>query len=409
MLKFLLNKNILKCNKVQGLHCNFCSEGDLIFYYVLISRKKGAVEIEKFFAIQGSFIDLSLVLMHNVPIMLSIDGKGVLSKKIKYNDSKSIIQHIIPNADENDFIFDESNGVDNYKFVSLTRKDSVEELLNSFSINNFYVLDLTIGQFKIANLLKIFNHLPSKVKVDQYNICVDIESYQLIDFDKYDSGNEFENYIFDDKILTNSFILPFYNALSYYVPDNEKIKYSVVEEHSQEFASKQLFKVASWIALLFILCVLICNLFIYNNFALKKQYLESAVLRDKKLLNNLKKLNEDFIWKENFFNQSGILKNTKMYFFADQIGNSLPDDIYLTKMEIYPLINKIKKLKEIEVQPDKISIFGQSIGSQFVDLWVNDLRKLNWVEDVYIGTYTKEENSSTGLFSLEINIRKDKR
>jgi hypothetical protein len=403
MLHFLLHKDFIKVKYSQGLHCVMRNEADLCFFYVLISRNKGKIEIEKFLKLEGPVNILEGIVKKDIPLFLSIDGKGILSKKVIYNPSRALIQQAIPNAVEDDFIIEQHQGTNGHVFISFARKNGIDELLNSFKEQKFTVLGFSLGPFNSTALINIFDTLPSSLVVDHYRISFYQENKQIQDFERT-NGDEI---IYDlaGYSLSSSFLSPLTNALSYYIKDDEQIRITSIKDNLEEFASKRLFIFTGWSSLIFVFLTLIINILLYSNYSQQEQQLENQVAGSKELTLTMSKLKEEMEWKEKFLNQAGILKNTRMSLYADQIASILPEGMILEKMEIHPVNSKIKKQKEIELQPDKILIEGIVNNSQIVDKWIDKLKMLNWIEDVYVVNYNKENDSANGVFSLEIRIK----
>jgi len=408
MLNFLKDKNIVKSNKALGVHCVMQQDGSTLFYYILIARNKGKVEIDSYGLLEGGLDQLASQVLLTTPVFLSADGKGVLTKKIIADPLKLPIQQVIPNATEEEFLMQQSNGSDHDLFISITRKDSIDELLKNLIQHKFQVIGLSIGPFKAAELLTIFDELPSDLNVGNCMISFDKEKGEIIDFKRLDCSVPADNYTIDGNIIPSDYLLPFYHALTYYITDNHKLEYSVVTDQHDEYVSKRLFVFSGWTALIILLSLLLINMFLYTNYSDKKKNLETRVAGDKELLGNLKKMNEELIWKEKFLGQAGILKNIRMSYYADRIAMSVPEEITLEKMEIHPIVSKVKKEKEIQVQPDKIDIDGFAGKSEALNDWIKDLKGFSWIEDVSVLNFSKDGNSSIGIFSIELKIVKNK-
>jgi Tfp pilus assembly protein PilN len=406
MLHTFKDKSFIKSSKAQGLHCIVSNGGDMLFFYVLVSRNKGKIEIEKLKTLKGTLEQMEDDLIKDIPLFLSVDGKGVLLKKVFDESAKSPIHQAIPNANEDEFVVQSFKGDEHFIFISLARKDSIDELVDSFIRKKYQVLGLTLGPFKAARLLNIFDDLPSDLHVGNYFVSADRVNNQILEFKKVDDPVE-DSYTIGGQALSSDYLLPFYHALSYYIHDDEKLQYPSVVLQSEEFTSRRLFVIAGWAALIFIFIVLMGNMLMYSNYSQKEKNLETQVTGGKELLSTVSRLKEDLAWKEQFLNQAGIFKNTRMSYYADQIASSLPEAITLEKMEIHPLASKIKKQKEIELQPDKILIDGFANGSQLVNDWIDNLKKLGWIEDVSVINYSNDNEATAGVFSLEIKIRNE--
>src|SRR6266542_4442178 len=131
MFDWLKNNDFLKSNKIQGLHCLLLPEGDVLFSYTLLARVKGKIEISKVGSFKGSIDQIDDTVLKNIPVFLSMDGKGVLSKKVKGDDAKIPLQQVIPNATEDEFVVEETKGTADSLFISLARKENVEELFQA--------------------------------------------------------------------------------------------------------------------------------------------------------------------------------------------------------------------------------------------------------------------------------------
>jgi hypothetical protein len=408
MLNFFKHKNIVKSNKVLGVHCFVQQDGSMLFNYVLIARSKGKIEIDSYKFLEGGLDQLAGEVSMAVPVYVSIDGKGVLTKKVTIDPIKLPIHQVIPNATEDDFLVQQSKGSNNHVFVSIARKDVIDELLANFTQHKFQVIGLTIGPFKAVELIPVFEQLPAELTVGNNLISFDKKNGEIIDFKKCEDSAPRKEYILDEKTLSADDLLPLYNALTYYLADDEGLKYAAVLEQYDEYASKRLFAFAGWGALLFIFLVLVINMLFFTSFSEEKQKLETRVVGDKELLGNLKKLNEELAWKENFLGQAGILNNNRMSYYADRIAASIPDAITLEKMDVHPVASKVKKEKEIQVVPDKITMDGFAGKSEALNDWIKDMKSFSWIEDVSVVNYFKEENSATGMFTIEIKFIKDK-
>jgi len=408
MLNFLKDKNIIKSNQVLGVHCFLQSSGDMLIDYVLLSKSKGKLNIEKTGSLKGSIEQLAAEVTIHAPIFLSIDGKGILTRKVTPDPSKSLIHQAIPNASEDEFIVQQFGGIENQSFISIVRKDFLEDFLISLKLQKFSIIGLTIGCLKAANLWKLFDDLPSPLLVGNCLISCD-DQHQLTDFSKEGADQSEVSYRIGDQDIASIYLLPYYHALTYYVPDADELQYPAIVEQFEEYTSKRIFSIAGWSSLTILFLVLLVNMMFFTSFSDKQKSLEAKVSGNKELLNKLKILKDELAWKEKILGQAGMIKINRMSYYADQIALTVPEEITLEKLEINPVVAKIRSQKEIEIQPDRMTIDGVARSSQVLNDWVHVLKQKSWIEDVSVINYSKDEKSTPGIFSIEIKIvRKNK-
>lgn len=404
-MNYLKNMKFLKSTRVTGLHCYIKEDSNPVFSYVILVKKKGKIEIELRDEIQCEFENLSEIIPVKIPVYLSIDGKGILHRQIAHDPSKPAIQQAIPNANESDFAFEQFEGTSQKKYISFARKEFVDDILNKLSNQKFSIIGLTISPFFCMGLFDIFPELPVPFMVGRYELEFDRISSELIAFSKNEMTDQNRLYTIADNELSSALVLPFFNALTYYTNSSAKTEYSVVSNQKIEYVSKRLFEIAGWNLLIFLFITLLVNFIIFSNLSEEKQRLDTIVSDNKELFTKLNQVKEELLWKEKFLGQTGYDRKMWFSFFADQVGASVPEEITLEKLTIHPIRSKILNLKEIELEPNLIRIEGFTNNSLSVNNWALLLKKMAGVTDVVIGSFSRIENSSTGVFAIEIRLQ----
>ncbi|MDP4209201.1 MAG: PilN domain-containing protein [Bacteroidota bacterium] len=407
MLSFLKDKSFIKCNRVLGIHCYQATGEDPLFHYLELTRKGSKIIVGQNESYQGSLEEFRVRLPKDIPIFLSIEGKGILHKKVTVDPSQSVIHQAMPNANADDFLESHYPGPNDTVFISIARKDQIEELISTFNEYNLPVIGLNISPFLCLNLLNLFSELPIEISTGAYRISCSEDRQYLLDFKKEVNKDSSERYFLGGEYISACFLLPYYHALTYYVPDENELRCLPVTEQQEEYNAKRVFMFSGRGMLIFLFMALMVNFFYFSKYSQQKQMLEGQVSGNGQLLKNLKSLKDELAWKEKFMIQTGIIKNSYMAYYADQIGQTLPDEITLEKMEIHPLLSKVKKQKEIELEPDKIVIDGLAGNNMVLNDWVRILKNKHWIQDVSVVNYTKEENAEAGIFSIEIKLNKE--
>ena len=120
-------------------------------------------------------------------------------------------------------------------------------------------------------------------------------------------------------------------------------------------------------------------------------------------LDSLKKeLNE----QRDFLNENAVLSPSKLSFYTDQIGVSLPIGIKLREMNIFPTIKSTQREDEGKFLFDNqiINLKGTCRESIILNNWIRSLKELSWVKEVTVLPYS-ETSSGVGDFEIQITIQ----
>jgi Tfp pilus assembly protein PilN len=402
MLKHLRNTGIFKSRGVIGLHYNANGGSNPIFSYVILVKKKGKIEIEQQAEIQCEFEKLPQIISTKYPVCLSIDGKGILHRQLEADSSKPAIQQAIPNANENDFVFEQFDGTSQIKYISFTRKEFVDDILGRLNDLKFEVIGLTISPFSCLGMYEIFPDLPVPFMAGNYELEIDRKTSEIKDFRKCENSTML--YKLGDNEITSSMVFPFFNAITYYTDQPVGSGYSRISDQKTEYISKRIFTIAGLGSLLLLFMSLLVNMFVFTSLSDEKQKLDLQVSGNTELISKLKQVKEELAWKEKFSGQSGNDRSRWVSFIADRIGASVPEEITLEKLEFHPVNSKIINNKEIDLKPGIIRIEGIAKSSLQVNDWALNLKKMTGIATVVIGSFSQLENQPFGIFTIEITL-----
>ena len=399
MIQNILNSNFVKGTKVLGIDYFINSDGQIDLNCVLLSQKKGKILIEKLFDEITSIDQLNDDDLKSLPVILSVDGKGVLFRISEQVKNQKLIHHILPNAKEEDFYLQSVPANDNKIVISAIRKEVLNAILDKLKQIGMQVYNLYVGPLAVNNLQGIINE--SLYCTQKYEISQEaglIESIIKLAEPKL-------NYvqIGDDEVTSES-ILAYSTALGFYLSDSDSELIETVEESKKEYLYKRGFVKAGWFSLAFFFTLLMINFFFFNTYNSKLNQLTFSYNQNKELLKKLESLKDEYLIKEQYFVNTGFLDASRLSYYADRIAYSMPKNITLSGMEINPLNTKIKEEKILGFSMNKIRISGSVSQSIILNNWLKKLKKLEWIENVDILEYNQELASVPAIFELEIDI-----
>lgn len=404
MLERLKNTNFIKGNAVIGLQVFILPDGNFEFTYVLLNKKKQVIELEK----KGNkYISLEAALEGipvNVPLCLSLDGKGIIHKKVNLineENENSNLNQIFPNAAPDEFWvqLSEAGGL---TYVSVVRIEVVKELLEVLRNNNRYAVTLSLGPFCINNIL----HIPgisSSLRTNNYELIT--ENSKITDLKKRDNS-EFDTILqVGNERIEEEYLTSFSAGFEYFIEAEQKeSSLKIFNEHRAAFYDKKLFVAAGWATLVFFLALLLINFFLFSSYSKKYNDYSQQTSQNKELLDKLDTLTKDLKRKEEFISKNGLLNPSRHSYYADRLAITIPQQIVLTELNVNPLIKKLKNEIEPEFLMNTIQVSGLSINSTILNDWVKELNKEKWIKKIVILNYNQEAAITAGEFKIEITL-----
>ena len=373
-------RNRLGPSKVAGLHVRLNGENPQMDAAVV---KKENTTIEKDATHSGlqDSKQLREVLDTSLPICLSVDGKGVLHKTINASEAgpnpkiDKLIQLILPNAKASDFFHQIVKEDENEYIVSIIRKEALYQLNDDLNTRGFVVVQVSLGPFA-ARLLEQEEEEEEEVQKEE-NPAAGQVAYA--------------------------------NAFQYFLPQTLKIaiKENEFTEYDDEFIQKRIFTAMGWAGLVVFLGVLLINYFTFSALDVRNQELSHSVENYQDQLNYLEALEKRTQQREQFLQGAGWLSpDSKTSFYADRIAATVPREIRLSVLNIFPREknkNRSEKRKWL-YDGARIAISGNSNRSTSVNEWMKQLENLAWVKKVELVNYTQKALRDRGEFEIHIMI-----
>ena len=331
-----------------------------------------------------------------LPVVLTIEGKGVLHKYVETSVDKIKLRNIIPNIKEEDFYVNYTpNEVGTW--VSIIRKDLVSKILEEKGILIDNIVDLYLGPTGIQWLTEMSNELPAFVGGSELTY----KSNQLESIRKSSGGHLKNRFIFGVDLEFNKH-LAFIGALVCFSKRNHSHKNETWTKNKKTLKDKKVFQNSVKLTLGVLLFVFMGNMVL--NQILNSTYNEKAALalKHSDLVNQAVALQEEEELKREFIQKLGLEVNPQFAVFSDEIGETVPQSIQLSKLIVNPLKKTIRKKKLIEFKNEIIEIGGFCKSSQVCNEWVQELRNLSWIKKIELVEF-KFNKDNIGEFTVEVS------
>jgi Tfp pilus assembly protein PilN len=331
------------------------------------------------------------IIRHDIPIILHIDGWGVLVKDSGTENSS------IP-TNENDFFLKEYPKPDgNGSYFSIIRVDllkSIVDFCNSASLN---VTGLSFGPFNVALLAPFFDE-SKELKAGKWKITLNKGCINSLLAESIES--ESTHVIGGDTITSG--LLPLYASILAFFSGNRENN-NFIAKSRDEFVYGRLVKYLSILSLSIVFLLLLLNFIIWDSLRDKNTELTFEVARNEQFLLQLAEKEKEFREKGNLVTQY-IGENAKTHYswYADKLGSTLPSDIRLTLMDIQPLNKKQKSGIAIEYKNSLIEVEGDAGNMADISTWMRTISNEKWVTQVELISFHTDNDQVTGHFKLQI-------
>lgn len=341
---------------------------------------------------------LLLLTKKKTPLLLLLDGKGVLHKSIQRNEESEMVW--FKNLDFDTLHFT-SYQTEEHLFIGFCRKAILEETLSLFESNELTVLGSYVGS--ISGILAA----PFIAKpVYKSNFCtVKINDDKPISLGISEIEEKNVEHVIDQQSLNPFHISLLGAAIDYFSGGSALEKSQIKQDTEQEFIYKKAFEKIGIFVLLFFLLSLMGSYFSTQIIISKNTELLLANKLNGKTISELRNLETEFETKSQIYREMGIASTKYYSFYCYKITSSTPSAIRLKKLELNPVKSEIKTGKKIELDVNSINIEGQTIKERELNSWIGRLKTEKWIKKIEISSVKKQKKGGVE-FKLKITAQR---
>lgn len=389
MIRFL--SKIVSHSSIQVIGITL--EEDTTSYALLLVQKKRTnitvLKKETF----TNFEELTSVLDSKTPVILHIDGKGILNKKIDFDNEQDV--NWFKNIKLDTLSYTSSKN-ENVTFLSFTRKNLIDEWVAKFTTLQFQILDAYIGSF-ISSLLA---STIDKKNITTSQLIIHFEENNLVYFSRNESKDK-KSYKIGDDVLESNY-LPLYASVIHFLIPIDTIEKSKVDGlNIEEYTFKKAFNYFGIFILAFYLVLLLISYFGINYFSTKNAELNYRNVYSNQAFKKLEDLEKQKDNKLKILSETGLTSNKFLTFYAYEINNNTLSGIQLSELKVNPLEAETKPTKKVLLLNKVILISGQAQNEMVFNNWIENLKKMNWIKKFEI---TSIDTNKKNWMQFQIKI-----
>ena len=399
---------LLDSSSAAGVECILHPDGKSVFNLFVLKKERSKLKTESSYT-GIDFETIKKVVSTKVPVSLVINGKGIIHKKINVSgkeDFSSLLHKIFPNANPSEFYVQHTSpDRSSIAFVSIIRKNIVDDIIARFSNSGFYIVSCSMGPFTITSVLPLLDN-PTGGELIIANHKLNLHEGGIENYQQLDSIVETNPISIGGESVKQELALSFALAISYFSGFSLDHNISSVRSHKEEFRQKTIFHFAAWAALVFFFVSLLINYFLFDHYSHKKKEYSSQVSFSKDMLQRYDTLKKQIDQRQKFLEQAGLLEASRSSFYADRLAADIPVAIQLSQMQLFPLIKSSNESNnKMDFLQKDIRISGSCKRSTELNEWMNSIKRKDWVREVAILNYTQDKSQDEGEFSIEIKIK----
>ncbi|OXA99543.1 PilN domain-containing protein [Flavobacterium pectinovorum] len=366
-------------------------------YHVLTVKKKGS-KIDIVNAVSfDSFEKIAQNIDLKIPVLLAIDGKGILNKEINFNNESDVTWY--KNIDFESIYYTSLMGSSS-NFISFCRKNIVQEITEKFLKKGFQVADIYVGSF----LSGLMHNAIKKDSITSNDIILQFENGKLAGFTKQSDPVKTEEYTIGKDSISSNF-MPLYGIIvHFFIQPKEVSKTKNDSLNTEEIVYKKAFNVLGITMLVGFLISLLTSYFLIQYYGAKNAELNLQSVysnQSYQLILDLEKQKEN---KQQLLQESGFLSAKFLSFYSYEIIKGIPQDISLTNLNIIPVNKEIKATKKISFDAKTIIIKGETFNESSFNNWMEKIKKMDWLKNFEIISFKKDKKNKS-QFEIKITIK----
>ncbi|WP_343696895.1 hypothetical protein [Flavobacterium sp.] len=367
-----------------------------IYNLLTIKKKANKISIGAKLTFEN-FESLTKTIDKKLPVLIVVDGKGVLNKEIDFENETDLNWQ--KNIDYNAIYYTDIKGLKS-NFISFCRKNIIEESISSFQKNGFQVIDVYVGSFLSA----LLNSALKKDVLFSSDLKLEFQDEKLISFSKQNENVQSVNYQIGEDTVSSSFLPLYGSVVHFFIKQKEVSKTVNPSLNSEELVYKKAFNILGLVMLCGFLGSLLISYFLIQYYGTKNSELNLQTVysnQSYQLILNLEAQKEK---KLNLLKESGVLSSKFLSFYSYEIIKTIPGNISLNELNVIPLKEEYKENKKALFNNGIIIIKGETFEESSFNNWLENLKKMDWLKNFEIISLKKDKKNKS-IFEIKIILK----
>ncbi len=353
--------------------------------------------------------DLKLLkarLPKQVPLVLVINGKGVLMRKTAQPEN-NLVNQLFPGSNPGDFFSvtcpDEATG--QYHFIC--RKTLVAQVLEALNAAGLQPLSLGIGLTPLVQALPFLEAPDATINTPSYSVAIVQKKIHEIIYGPRERPDA-STFMVGGALYKAQQVNALGAVLQVLLKPADQLEGAITTEAvkaaGEDYKYYKLFHFTKWTVLAALLVLLLGNFFVFNHYFGKNKALaqQADLVRAATQSSLLEQARSDSSYA--FFTSAGWNKNTRHSYYADRIAALAPETVRFSLLQTAPVQESVGA-GDLIFANNKIILQGISTDPTELETFSRAIKNIPGVEAVVINNYLYKRDLLAAVFTLEITIQ----
>lgn len=395
----------MKSSRVYGVDIQLNDAGDVLCNAMELFRKNNEVEIIAQHQGLTSYEVLFNNITRNHPVMLSVDGKGLIHKVVKTErqdddmvDFDRLINQVFPNYNDNDFYVQQITDNPALIYLTIVRKEVIDSIVRLFKERGFFVLNVSLGPFVLNQFQSA---LSSYDGIHANNCSISLENGEISAVSrKADTGEA--TYNIYNQSITGNMLMAYAIGFNFFINDLPILATDDIALQKEEYLYKNAFTYGLYTAVFLVFILLLINFFCFEHYNKRLISAQGTYIQQTALANQLDSLEKEILIKDSFIRSNKFLETSKVSFYADKLAYHMPEAITIDELLFFPRERDHLNRDEMKFKSDLIKVSGTTSNTEDLNLWIKFVKQQNWVKSLNMTSLKQPEVSMNTYFEYEI-------
>lgn len=353
--------------------------------------------------------DLSLEnakkVIGTLPVIISLAGDSIIHKKFlksKEQHWSALIPNVIPKFKSHDFFIQYAALSEVSGYLSFARRPVLEAVIEEFAAKGFILYDIILGPFALHNLSELM--ADGIIKTLRYEIEI---SGKLITQFRMTAGANVSSITVGQGVVESDILIQYASCIPFFTGEAIAIEHFETNPASasrQKFEEASKVKYLAKVATAMVTVFFICSAMAFTVTSRKLTRLRESLGVEVRRSQPGEHVVAEFTAIRKTVRELGWESRHYLSFYADRIAITKPQDVVLTQLKIFPVMQSAKRSELTKFNPSVITISGVCSSNEQLARWIDVLSKEKWIAAVQNQWYQRRDPDKPATFSFDINI-----
>lgn len=385
----------------RAVGVEFELSGDEIRWRAKVLRfRNGNIEQGSGYSSENSSFDK--LKLPRSPLVLLVNGKNVIAKKVPLADDFSMLSRVIPASRQKEFVYQLYPIDEKYAWIVLVLKVDLDRLLELVQSSRCFIEGIWLGMLAVETIFPVIESIPSRLYAG--SCTLQVEANHLVDV--VNEGGQAIYSLKGGESIASEHIPAYTAAILYFSQIGPGILYRYFPVYrSNSFKYHRIFKLLAVSTLLLVSCILFVNNLVGNKRSEELEKYKKQIGMNQNLLVVMDSLERKQQEYNNYILSKGLTEESYFAYYIDRVAGLVPEGMRLFSLQVNVPKRKVKEGEIIEYRQRDLLIKGITPSAGEVDLFLKKLQAEKWVTRINYHDYSAREGR--GMFTINLEFNKD--